>query len=141
MMVQDSASDEIDAAIAAIRDWRGETLARMRGLIRAADPDIVETVKWRKPTNPAGVPVWEHHGILCTGGVFKDKVKITFGKGAKLDDPSGLFNASVEGNAMRAIDLAEGAQVNEKAFAALVRAAIALNLADDARAKPARGKA
>ncbi|MBR0654380.1 DUF1801 domain-containing protein [Plastoroseomonas arctica] len=134
-MTQENASDLIDAAIAAIGDWRGATLARMRALIRQAEPAIVETVKWRKPTNPAGVPVWERDGILCTGGVFKDKVKITFGKGAKLADPSGLFNASLEGNAMRAIDLAEGEQVDEQAFAALVRAAVALNAADKVKAK------
>ena len=123
-----SASDEIDSKIAALGDWRGETLARMRRLIREADPDIVETVKWRKPTNPSGVPVWEHSGIICTGQAFKGKVKLTFAKGARLEDPARLFNASLEGNAMRAIDLAEGEAVDAEAFKALVRAAVALNL-------------
>lgn len=94
-----TASEEIDARIAALGDWRGEMLARLRALIREADPEETETVKWRKPTNPAGVPVWEHGGILCTGEVYKDKVKLTFPKGAALDDPAGLFNASLDGNA------------------------------------------
>ncbi|TMJ11912.1 MAG: DUF1801 domain-containing protein [Alphaproteobacteria bacterium] len=123
-----AASDEIDAMIAKVGDWRGETLARMRALILAADPEIVEEVKWRKPTNPAGVPTWSRAGILCTGGVFKGKVKITFGNGAPLEDPTGLFNASLEGNAMRAIDLGEGDNVDEEAFKTLVRAAVAQNL-------------
>lgn len=125
---QASASDLIDAKIAGIADWRGPVLARMRALIHAADPEVVETVKWRKPTNPGGVPVWEHSGILCTGDGFKGKVKITFAKGAKLADPAGLFKASLEGNAMRAIDLREDEMVDEEAFRALVRAAVELNL-------------
>ncbi len=128
-----SASELIDAKIEALDDWRGEMLARMRALIREADPEIVETVKWRKPTNPAGVPVWERAGILCTGDAFKGKVKITFGKGAALADPSGLFNASLEGNAMRAIDLQEGHEIDEAAFKALIRAAVALNLSRPAK--------
>ncbi len=117
----------IDARIAALGDWRGEMLARVREVIRQADPDVVETVKWRKPTNPNGVPVWEHAGILCTGETYKDKVKLTFAKGAALDDPSGLFNASLDGNARRAIDLFEGDTIDETALAALVRAAVDLN--------------
>lgn len=123
-----NASDEIDAKIAGLADWRGETLARMRRLILEADPEIVETVKWRKPSNPSGVPVWERGGILCTGEPYKGKVKLTFAKGAKLEDPQGLFNASLEGNATRAIDIGEGATVDEAAFKALVRSAVALNL-------------
>ena len=123
-----SASDEIDSKIAALGDWRGETLARMRSLIREADSDVVETVKRRKPTNPSGVPVWEHSGIICTGQPIKDKVKLTFAKGARLEDPARLFNASLGGNAMRAIDLGEGEAVDAEAFKALVRAAVALNL-------------
>jgi hypothetical protein len=110
----------------------------MRALIRQADPEVVEAVKWRKPSNPSGVPVWEHAGILCTGDAFKGKVKITFAKGAKLDDPARLFNASLGGNAMRAIDLAEGDQIDEQAFKALIRAAVELNLSERAQAKPAR---
>ena len=108
-------------------DWRGETLARVRSLIRAADPDVVEEVKWRKPSNPAGVPVWSHAGMLCTGETYMDKVKLTFAKGASLDDPSRLFNASLDGNTRRAIDICEGDEIDGKALQALVRAAIALN--------------
>ncbi|HXD46259.1 MAG TPA: DUF1801 domain-containing protein [Pseudolabrys sp.] len=109
-------------------DWRGETLARMRALIDQADPDIVETVKWRKPSNPDGVPVWEHDGIVCTGETYKTAVKITFAHGAALPDPAGLFNASLDGNLRRAIDIREGEAVDEKAFKALVRAAVKLNV-------------
>ena len=116
-----SASEQIDAKIAALGDWRGATLARVRALIHAADPDVVETVKWR------GVPVWEHAGILCTGEVYKTYVKLTFARGAALDDPSGLFNASLEGNARRAIDIPDGAALDEAAFKALIRSAVALN--------------
>lgn len=118
-----NASEEIDARIAALGDWRGEMLARLRALIREADPEVTETVKWRKPTNPAGVPAWEHGGILCTGEVYKDKVKLTFPKGAALDDPAGLFNASLEGNARRAIDFREGDVVDGEGIKGLVRAA------------------
>lgn len=124
----DNASDLIDARIASFGDWRGETLARMRALIRQADPDVVETVKWRKPTNPNGVPVWEHDGILCTGEVYKGCVKLTFARGAALDDPNGLFNASLEGHMRRAIDLREGDSIDAEAFKALIRAAVAQNL-------------
>ena len=129
----ESPSRLIDERIRAIGGWGGETLARMRSLILAADPEIVETVKWRKPTNPAGVPLWERAVILCTGDAFKDKVKITFGRGAELKDPSGLFNASLEGNAMRAIDIHEGETIDEEAFRALIREAVAANLARRAR--------
>ncbi len=117
----------MDARIAGVSDWRGETLARMRALIREALPDVVETMKWKKPSNPAGVPVWERAGggILCIGDAFKDKVKITFGRGAMLADPQGLFNAGLGGNAMRAIDLAKGQMVDPTAFRALVQAAAA----------------
>ena len=117
----------IDARIAALDDWRGETLARMRKLIRQADPEVVEAVKWRKPSNPGGVPVWEHDGMICTGETYKDKVKLTFARGATLDDPSGLFNASLDGGTRRAIDFREDDQVDEAAFKALIRAAVALN--------------
>ncbi len=115
----------MDARIARLSDWRGETLARMRALIREALPDVVEAMKWKKPSNPAGVPVWERAGggILCTGDVFKGKVKITFGRGAMLADPDKVFNAGLDGNAMRAIDLAEGEMIDPAAFRALVRAA------------------
>ena len=124
---QPTPSALIDAKIAGIGDWRGKTLARMRALIRQADPDVVEAVKWRKPTNPSGVPVWEHDGILCTGEVYKGYVKLTFAKGALLADPARLFNASLQGNAMRAIDIREGSTPDEHAFKELILAAIALN--------------
>lgn len=123
-----SASAEIDAKLAAMGDWRGGTLRRVRALIREADPEVVETLKWRKPTNPAGVPVWEHDGILCTGEVYKGKVKLTFAKGAKLDDPGRLFNASLDGNTTRAIDLFEGDEPDGEAFKALVRGAVTENV-------------
>jgi hypothetical protein len=122
-----SPSELIDAKIEALGDWRGETLARLRALIRAADAQVVETVKWRKPSNPAGVPVWEHEGILCTGETYKDKVKLTFARGAALADPKGLFNASLDGGTRRAIDIREGEDVDGEALKALVRAAVALN--------------
>jgi hypothetical protein len=118
----------IDARIKAMGDWRGATLARMRTLINAADPDIVEEVKWRKPSNPNGVPVWEHDGIVCTGETYKAAVKLTFANGAALLDPDGVFNASLDGNQRRAIDIHEGETVDEKAFKALVRAAVAHNV-------------
>jgi hypothetical protein len=118
----------IDARIKAMGDWRGATLARMRALIKAADPDIVEEVKWRKPSNPNGVPVWEHDGIVCTGETYKAAVKLTFANGAALLDPDGVFNASLDGNQRRAIDIHEGETIDEKAFKALVRAAVAHNV-------------
>jgi len=119
----------IDEKIRALGDWRGATLAELRRLIREADADVVEAVKWRKPSNPAGVAVWEHRGMICTGEVYKDKVKLTFARGASLDDPAGLFNASLDGGTRRAIDFAEGELPDEKAFKALVREAVALNAA------------
>jgi len=119
----------IDAKIAGLGDWRGEVLARMRKLIREADPEVVETVKWRKPSNPDGVPVWEHAGILCTGEVYKGYVKLTFARGAALDDPAGLFNAGFGGGTRRAIDIREGEAVDEAAFTALVREAVGANVA------------
>jgi hypothetical protein len=132
------ASREIDARIKELGDWRGETLARMRKLIRKADPGIVEAVKWKKPSNPRGVPVWEHDGIVCTGETYKAVVKLTFARGAALNDPSGLFNASLDGNVRRAIDIREGDRIDEKAFTSLVRAAVALNAGSEKPAKNAR---
>jgi hypothetical protein len=123
-----SASRLIDTRIKKPGDWRGETLARVRALIKAADPDVVEEVKWRKPSNAMlGVPVWEHDGIICTGETYKTAVKLTFAKGAALKDPSRLFNSSLEGNVRRAIDIHEGEKINEKALKALIRAAVDLN--------------
>src|SRR5688572_12050030 len=109
------------------KDWRSETLARVRALIKQADPDAIEEVKWRKPSNPAGVPVWSHDGTICTGETYKDKVKLTFAKGAALLDPSDLFNSSLDGNVRRAIDIHEGDKIDEKELKALIRAAAALN--------------
>ena len=117
----DSPSQLIDARIKELGDWRGETLAHIRKLIKEADPDVVEEWKWR------GVPVWYHDGIICTGETYKNIVKMTFAKGASLEDPSGLFNSSLDGNTRRAIDIHEGDKINEKAFKTLIRAAIALN--------------
>ncbi len=117
----DSPSQLIDERIEALSDWRGETLARVRTLIKQADPEVVEEWKWR------GVPVWSHAGIICTGETYKNVVKLTFAKGASLEDPSGLFNASLEGNTRRAIDLHEGDKIDEEALKELIRAAVALN--------------
>jgi hypothetical protein len=118
----------IDASIKELGDWRGETLARVRALIKQADPDVVEEVKWRKPSNSMrGVPVWSHAGMICTGETYKSVVKLTFAKGASLADPSRLFNSSLEGNTRRAIDIHEGDRIDEKALKALIRAAVALN--------------
>jgi hypothetical protein len=122
----DSPSAKIDARIEDLGDWRGETLARLRALIKQADPDVVEEFKWQKPTNP-GVPVWEHDGIICTGETYKSAVKLTFAKGASLDDPTGLFNSSLGGNTRRAIDVHEDDELDEKAFIALIKAAVSLN--------------
>jgi hypothetical protein len=123
-----SPSRLIDARIKELGDWRGKMLGRLRTLIRKADSQVVEEVKWRKPSNSMlGVPVWSHAGIICTGETYKDKVKLTFARGASLDDPTGLFNASLEGNVRRAIDLHEGRKIDEEAFMALVRAAVTLN--------------
>lgn len=121
------ASREIDEKIRSLGDWRGAMLARLRRLIREADPDVVEAVKWRKASNPLGVPVWEDGGIICTGETYKDKVKLTFARGASLDDPSKLFNASLDGGTRRAVDFFEGDEVDETSFKALVREAVALN--------------
>ena len=123
-----SPSHLIDARIGELGDWRGETLARLRSLIKDADPQVVEAVKWRKPSNPLGVPVWEHDGIVCTGETYKDKVKLTFANGAALPDPKGLFNSSLDGSTRRAIDFYEGDRVDDEAFKALIRAALALNM-------------
>jgi hypothetical protein len=122
-----SASESIDARIRELGDWRGETLSLLRALIRQADPEVVEDVKWRKPTNPAGAPVWYHDGIICTGETYKNHVRLTFAKGASLEDPKGIFNAGLEGNAMRAIVVHEGDEIDEGAFKGLVRSAVALN--------------
>lgn len=119
----------IDAKIASLGDWRSGALARLRALIHEADPEVEETVKWRKPSNPAGVPIWEHAGILCTGESYKGYVKLTFARGAALPDPAGLFNSSLDGNTRRAIDVKEGEALDEPAFKALIRAAVAENLA------------
>ena len=136
-----SPSQLIDARIAALGDWRGETLARVRRLIREADPEMVEEVKWRKPSNSMlGVPVWSHAGIICTGETYKNVVKLTFAKGASLKDPSALFNASLEGNVRRAIDIHEGDKIDEKALKALIRAAVALNISKQAAARPVRSQ-
>ena len=124
-----NASWDIDAKIASLGDWRGATLARMRRLIKEADPDVIEEVKWRKPSNPLGVPTWDHAGIICTGETYRDKIKLTFARGAALEDPSGLFNSSLTGGTRRAIDIPEGAEVDETAFKALIREAVAVNLA------------
>lgn len=134
---QPSPAAEIDAMIAALGDWRGEMLARLRSLIKQAAPDVIEEVKWRKPTNPAGVPVWSHGGIICTGETYKDKVKLTFMNGASIDDPSGLFNAGLDGNARRAIDVRAGDKIDANLFKALIRAAVALNSPDGPAASPA----
>jgi len=123
----ESTSALIDEKIKELGDWRGKALAKVREIIHAADPEIVEEWKWVKPTNP-GTPVWSHGGIVCTGETYKDHVKMTFAKGAALEDPSGLFNSSLEGNARRAIDIHEGDKVDEAALKDLIRAAVALNL-------------
>src|SRR4051812_28502947 len=123
---RETPSQLIDAKIKELSDWRGKTLSKVRKLIKQADPEVVEEWKWVKPTNP-GTPVWSHNGGICTGETYKSVVKLTFFKGAQLKDPKRLFNASLEGNARRAIDLREGDQIDETAFKALIREAIALN--------------
>ena len=129
-MAQDeSASALIDRKIAEVGGWRAVALQRMRGLIREADPEVQETVKWRKPNNPSGVPVWEHAGMICTGETYRDYIKLTFARGASLDDPASLFNASLTGGTRRAIDIREGDSVDGEAFKALVREAVAANVA------------
>src|ERR1700716_782342 len=131
-----SASERIDNRIAELGDWRGETLSSMRKLVKEADPDVVEEVKWVKPTNP-GVPTWSHDGIICTGETYKSVVKLTFAKGASLKDPAKLFNSSLEGNTRRAIDIHEGEKVDAGAFRSLIRAAVALNTSGG-KARPKR---
>jgi hypothetical protein len=130
----DSPSRLIDARIKELGDWRAETLARVRALIKQADPDVIEEWKWR------GVPVWEHAGIICTGETYKAVVKLTFAKGASLEDPSGLFNSSLDGKTRRAIDIHEGDKIDEKALKALIRAAVALNTSKRATARPVRSQ-
>ena len=130
----DSPSQLIDARLKELSDWRGETLARVRLLIKQADPEVVEDWKWR------GVPVWQHSGIVCTGETYKTVVKMTFAKGASLEDPSGLFNSSLEGSTRRAIDFHEGDKIDEKALKALIRAAVALNTSVRATARPSRSR-
>ena len=127
-------SDLIDDLIAKTPDWRGETLAKLRKIIHDADPDITEEVKWRRPSNPMGAPVWEHNGIVCIGGILKERVRLTLSDGASLPDPQELYNAMLEGNKARAIDIHEGEKLNEGALRALVRAGVEHNLA---KAKPA----
>lgn len=122
-----AAAESIDKTIAEVAGWRGEALSRVRKLIHEADGSVVEELKWRKPSNPLGVPVWCHDGIICTGEVYKDKVKLTFARGASLQDPARLFNSSLDGNTRRAIDIREGEVLDANAFKALVRAAIELN--------------
>src|SRR5256884_8238225 len=135
----DSPSQLIDARIKELSDWRGETLARIRILIKQADPEVVEELKWRKPSNSmSGVPVWSHAGMICTGETYKNVVKLTFAKGASLPDPAGLFNSSLEGNTRRAIDFQKGDKIDEKALQALIRAAVALNTSAPATARPLR---
>ncbi len=127
MSSETSASEQISQRISELDDWRGETLSRVRELIKEADPEIVEEWKWAKSTSP-GTPVWSHDGLVCTGETYKSVVKLTFGKGASLEDPAGLFNSSLEGNVRRAIDIREGEEINEPALKELIRAAVALNL-------------
>ena len=123
----ESASDHTGQRTTKRGDWRGERLAEIRRIIQEADPEVVEERKWKKPTNPAGVPVWSHDGIICTGETYKSHVRLTFAKGASLGDPKGIFNASLEGNALRAIVIQEGDRINEDVFKDLIRAAVALN--------------
>jgi hypothetical protein len=137
---ENAASRLIDNRIRSLGDWRGETLAEVRRLIHEADPDIMEECKWVKPTNPGGVPVWSHAGIVCTGEVYKQAVKLTFARGASLDDPQGLFNSSLEGNTRRAIDIREGESLDAMAFKALIRAAVAENIRSDAAKSKSRPK-
>ncbi len=130
---EESPAQLIDAKIKELNDWRGKTLSQLRALIKQTDPDVVEEVKWKKPTNPFGVPVWYHDGIICTGETYKNAVKLTFAKGAQLKDPQKLFNASLEGNAFRAIDFHEGDTVDEVAFKALIREAVEFNMSRNSK--------
>jgi len=120
-------SETIDAKIDSLPDWRGKALARVRELIRQADPQVIEEVKWRKASNPLGAPTWSHDGIICTGETYRDKIKLTFAKGASIDDPAGLFNSSLDGGTRRAIDIREGETIDEAALTALIRRAVDFN--------------
>jgi len=135
----ESPSRMVDARIRELDDWRGKTLARIRALIKQADPEIVEEWKWQKASSP-GTPVWSHGGIVCTGETYKNVVKMTFARGAGLKDPSGLFNSSLDGNVRRAIDIREGEKINESALKDLIRAAVALNLQTKSKPKPVKSK-
>jgi hypothetical protein len=128
-------STQIDRMVRELPDWRGRTLSRLRSLIRQADPELVEEIKWRKPSNPDGVPVWSHNGIVCLGNVWKDHVRVTFSKGALLKDPKGVFNASLNGNFLRALDLREGDEFDEAALKKLVEAAVRLNITSSPRSR------
>lgn len=134
MPATDDASAEIDAIIVALGDWRGAALARLRAVIRSAGPEVAEAIKWRKPSSPAGVPTWSHAGLICTGETYRDKVKLTFGNGAALDDPAGLFNSSLDGNTRRAIDVREGDPIDEPALRTLIQSAIESNEAKTSKA-------
>jgi hypothetical protein len=128
-MSSESPSELVDKVINSLNDWRGTSLAAIRVLIKEADPDVLEDVKWRKASNNMlGVPVWEHSGIICTGETYKDKIKLTFAKGASLDDPTRLFNSSLDGGTRRALDIFEGDIVDKEAFIAIVRAAVSVNV-------------
>ena len=129
MEKEDSGSEAIDQKLRTLPDWRGAMLARLRRLIHEADPKVEEAVKWRKPSNPLGVPTWEHGGIVCTGETYKDKVKLTFARGAAIEDPKRLFNSSLDGGTRRAIDIREDQAIDEEALKALIRDAVAVNLA------------
>jgi hypothetical protein len=131
--VNHSDSREIDQKIAQLGDWRGPMLGRLRALIKAAEPQVTEEIKWRKPSTPSGVPVWSRDGIICTGETYKDKIKLTFAKGASVDDPSRLFNASLDGGTRRAIDIGEGDNIDETAFKALIRNAVSINQRSDGK--------
>lgn len=133
----ESAPAVLDARIKELKDWRGKMLLKMREIVHAADPEIVEEWKWVKPTSP-GVPIWSHSGIICTGETYKNHVKMTFAKGAPLKDPSRLFNSSLDGNVRRAIDIHEGDKINEAALKDLIRAAVALNLKGKTKPRPRR---
>ena len=137
----ESASRLISKRTGELGEWRGKTLGKIRKAIKEADPDVTEELKWRKPTNPGGIPVWSHNGLICTGETYKSVVKLTFAKGASLKDPTRLFNASLEGNTWRAIDIHEGEGVDERAFKDLIRAAVALNVSgSNKKKKPSAGK-
>jgi hypothetical protein len=129
MATEADGSQSVDAKIASLSDWRGELLSRIRALIKAADPDVTEDAKWRKASNPLGVPTWSHAGIICTGESYRDKVKLTFARGASLDDRSGLFNSSLDGATRRAIDIRKDEKIDEGALTRLIREAVAVNLA------------